>query len=103
MKDKLLVISIVLKASYKSVIFALFKASFSSNNDGHYLFPVDKSLEHFLLRLYFFRARRKVYDFFLIFDYYPIDQLLFESSMGKKSVDSIVRAQVVALAGAGFS
>ena len=41
--------------------------------------------------------------FFVIFDSYLTDQLLFESSMGNKSVDSIIRAQTVALSDAGLS
>ena len=36
---ELLVILIALKESHKPVIVALFKPSFSSNNDGHYFFP----------------------------------------------------------------
>ena len=59
-RTELLVISITLKESYKSVIIALFKASFSSNNDAHYFSPVDKSSEHFLLRLYFLRAKKRI-------------------------------------------
>ena len=92
-----------LKERYKPVIFALFKPSFSSNNDGHYFSPANKSLEHSLLRLYFFRAMKRIYYFFLIFDYCLIDQLLFKPSMGKKPVDSIIHAQAVAFSDAGLS
>ena len=91
-----------LKESYKLVIFVLFKPSFSRNNDGPDFPPANKSLEHFLLRLYLVRATKRIYYFFLIFNSYFIDQLLFKSSMGKESIDSIVRAQVAALSDAAL-
>ena len=79
--------------------FALFKPSFSSNNDGHYFSPTDKSLRHFLLPLHFFEQRQE----YIIFFVYLITISLFKSSTDKKPVDSIVRAQAVALSDARFS